>query len=79
MLQENFKGIWILNILDFLIGVFQDSPTDFTVDARAVTSKGEGQVTCTITNPSGNKTDSTVQSLNNGNYKVCYTPFEEGT
>ncbi|GIY01877.1 filamin-A [Caerostris darwini] len=58
--------------------VYLDSPTDFIVDARAITKRSDGKVQCTITNPSGTKTDSFVQSQNDGTYKICYTPFEEG-
>ncbi|KAF8782497.1 filamin-A-like isoform X2 [Argiope bruennichi] len=58
--------------------VYIDSLTEFIVDARAVTKRSDGKVHCTITNPSGAKTDSFVQSQNDGTYKICYTPFEEG-
>lgn len=58
--------------------VFLDSPTDFIVDARAISKRSDAKVQCTITNPSGTRTDSLVQSLNDGTYRVCYTPFEEG-
>ncbi|XP_067124657.1 LOW QUALITY PROTEIN: filamin-A-like [Centruroides vittatus] len=59
-------------------GVFLDSPTDFIVDARAVSKRSDAKVQCTITNPSGTRTDSLVHSLNDGTYRICYTPFEEG-
>lgn len=60
-------------------GVYVDSPTDFTVDARAIPRQGdEGRVTCTITNPSGAKTEKVVVPMVDGTYKVSYTPFEEG-
>nr|XP_042902335.1 filamin-A isoform X2 [Parasteatoda tepidariorum] len=58
--------------------VYIDSPTEFTVDARAVSKRSEAKVQCKITNPSGTKTDAFVQSQNDGTYKICYTPFEEG-
>lgn len=58
--------------------VFLDSPTDFMVDARAVSKRSDAKVQCTITNPSGTRTDSLVHSLNDGTYRICYTPFEEG-
>ncbi|CAL1273258.1 unnamed protein product [Larinioides sclopetarius] len=58
--------------------VYIDSLTEVIVDARAVTKRSDGKVQCTITNPSGAKTDSFVQSQNDGTYKICYTPFEEG-
>lgn len=58
-----------------------DSPTDFTVDTRSIPRQGqgdEGRVTCTITNPSGAKTEKVVVPMVDGTYKVSYTPFEEG-
>lgn len=62
----------------FFKAAFLDSPTDFTVDARAVSKRSDAKVTCNITNPSGTKTDSLVQPQNDGTYRVSYTPFEEG-
>uniref|UniRef100_T1IWF9 Sarcolemmal membrane-associated protein n=1 Tax=Strigamia maritima TaxID=126957 RepID=T1IWF9_STRMM len=59
-------------------GVFLDSTTDMLVDARAISKRGDGRVACTITNPSGAKTDTLVQSMNDGTYRISYTPFEEG-
>ncbi|XP_025833644.1 filamin-A isoform X1 [Agrilus planipennis] len=61
-----------------LHGVFVDSPTEFTVDARAIPKGDDGKVTCTITNPSGAQTEKLVTPLLDGTYKVSYTPFEEG-
>lgn len=65
-----------------LTGVYVDSPTDFLVDARAITRQGDNadnsHVTCTITNPSGAKTEKLVTSMVDGTYRVSYTPFEEG-
>ncbi|GFV00221.1 filamin-A [Trichonephila clavipes] len=73
--------VWNIRVLGNGIqsqGVYIDSPTNFIVDARAITKRSDGKVQCTITNPSGTKTDSFVQSQNDGTYKICYTPFEEG-
>nr|CAH7756410.1 unnamed protein product [Callosobruchus chinensis] len=63
-----------------LHGVYVDSPTDFLVDTRGISSKptDNGKVTCTITSPSGVETEKLVTSLLDGTYKVSYTPFEEG-
>lgn len=64
--------------MKFFSGVFLDSLTDFVIDARAITNRSDAKVNCTITNPSGAKTDTYIQSLNDGTYRICYTPFEEG-
>ena len=56
-----------------------DSPTDFIVDTRALAgTKRDGKILCVITNPSGSQTDSFVKHLTDGNYKISYTPLEEG-
>lgn len=61
-------------------GVFADSPTDFLVDTRALSgSTPRGKVTCSISNPSGAKTDSYITPMADGTYRISYTPFEEGT
>ena len=60
-------------------GVFVDSPTDFVVDTRALAgARRDGNVLCVITNPSGSRTDSYTKHLQDGNYKISYTPLEEG-
>ncbi|XP_015127266.1 filamin-A isoform X2 [Diachasma alloeum] len=55
-------------------------PTEFTVDTRAVpkTKTDDGKVSCSITNPSGGKTEKTITPQNDGTYRISYTPFEEG-
>ncbi|XP_035708450.1 filamin-A isoform X3 [Folsomia candida] len=61
-------------------GVFADSPTDFVVDTRTLSSTNpRGKVTCSITNPSGAKTDNYITPMSDGTYRISYTPFEEGT
>jgi len=60
------------------IGVFLGSPTDFSVDSRAVAKYGKGVVTCTVTNPSGSRTETFITPQSDGTYKISYTPFEEG-
>ncbi|XP_025198820.1 filamin-A isoform X2 [Melanaphis sacchari] len=58
--------------------VFLGSPTDFSVDSRAVAKYGQGVITCTVTNPSGSRTETFITPQSNGTYKISYTPFEEG-
>ncbi|XP_015782662.1 filamin-A isoform X2 [Tetranychus urticae] len=58
--------------------VFVDSPTEFTVDTRALPKKSEATVTCKITNPSGAQTATAVTKAKDGTHKVAFTPFEEG-
>ncbi|XP_022174561.1 filamin-A isoform X2 [Myzus persicae] len=58
--------------------VFLGSPTDFSVDSRAVAKYGKGVVTCTVTNPSGSRTETFITPQSDGTYKISYTPFEEG-
>ncbi|CAH1731357.1 unnamed protein product [Aphis gossypii] len=62
----------------FDLGVFLGSPTDFSVDSRAVAKYGQGVVTCTVTNPSGSRTETFITPQSDGTYKISYTPFEEG-
>ncbi|XP_063981261.1 filamin-A isoform X2 [Diachasmimorpha longicaudata] len=61
-------------------GIAVNIPTEFTVDTRAVpkTKGDDGKVSCSITNPSGGKTEKTITPQNDGTYRVSYTPFEEG-
>ncbi|XP_063219242.1 filamin-A [Bacillus rossius redtenbacheri] len=58
--------------------VYVDSPTDFVVDSRAVSKQDDCKVTCTITNPSGVKTENLIKPQADGTYRISYTPFEEG-
>jgi filamin len=55
-----------------------DSPTDFVVDSRAINKSNDGNVSCTITNPSGSKLDNLITPQPDGTFKISYTPFEEG-
>ncbi|KAI3382304.1 hypothetical protein SNEBB_011398 [Seison nebaliae] len=59
-------------------GVFLDSPSEFTVDARAVTSNGQGEVRCEITGPKNTRAACPVKNNRDGTYSVQYVPFEEG-
>ena len=67
-----------INKLLILVGVFLESTTDFTVDARAVTNTGDGKVKSFVTAPSGTRTEALVNNNNDGTYKCMYTPFEQG-
>ncbi|XP_072751172.1 filamin-like isoform X3 [Anoplolepis gracilipes] len=52
----------------------------FTIDARDVAKSktDDGKVSCTISNPSGGKTEKLIIPQGDGTYRVSYTPFEEG-
>lgn len=54
------------------------SPTDFVVDSRAVAKYGQGVITCTVTNPSGSRTETYITPQSDGTYKISYSPSEEG-
>lgn len=74
---------WILKasyllLFTFNLGVLLGSPTDFSVDSRAVAKYGQGVVTCTVTNPSGTRTETFITPQSDGTYKISYTPFEAG-
>lgn len=61
--------------------MFVDSPTDFVVDTSSLARRdgsSAGRVTCTITNPSGGRTENLVTAQPDGSYRISYTPFEEG-
>jgi filamin len=62
----------------FYTGVFLDSPTGFTVDAKSVAPTGDGKVRAIVTSPSGQRTESLVKNNNDGTYDVLYTPYEQG-
>ncbi|GAU93664.1 hypothetical protein RvY_05566 [Ramazzottius varieornatus] len=57
---------------------FLDSMTEFTVDARSVTRKGEGKVKVIVTSPTGIRTEALVSNKQDGTYVVDYSVFEEG-
>lgn len=59
-------------------GVFLESTTDFTVDAKSVTPNGEGTVKAFVTVPNGQRMEAIVTNNNDGTYKCMYTPFEQG-
>lgn len=59
-------------------GVLREVTTEFTVDARSLTSTGGNHVTARVLNPSGAKTDTYVTDNGDGTYRVQYTAYEEG-
>lgn len=61
-----------------VLGVFLESPTEFTVDAKSVTSSGSGTVECLLTTPSGRVVRCPVKNMANGTYQVQYAPYEAG-
>lgn len=44
--------------------------TEFTVDARSITSKGDGKVRAFVTSPSGVRTEALVNNQSNGQYRL---------
>lgn len=66
------------SISSIYIGVFVDSPTEFTVDSRAVPGNKGAKVTSLITTPSGKRLEPAITPQPDGQARVGYTPFEEG-
>ncbi len=62
----------------FSLGVFLESPTEFTVDAKSVTGSGSGRVECLLTSPSGRVVRCPVKNMADGTYQVQYAPYEQG-
>ncbi len=62
----------------FSLGVFLESPTEFTVDAKSVTGSGSGHVECLLTSPSGRVVRCPIKNMSNGTYQVQYAPYEAG-
>jgi filamin len=62
----------------FFLGVFLESPTEFTVDAKSVTGSGAGRVECLLTSPSGRVVRCPVKNMADGTYQVQYAPYEQG-
>ncbi|KAL4624954.1 filamin-C isoform X1 [Arapaima gigas] len=58
-------------------GVLREVSTHFTVDARALKTRG-GHVKARIVNPSGANTDTYITDEGNGTYRVEYTAYEDG-
>lgn len=67
---------FILNV--FTLGVFIESPSEFTVDAKSVTGSGSGHVECQIKSPDGRVVRCPVKNLKDGTYLVQYVPYEIG-
>ena len=55
-----------------------ESTTEFTIDAKSVTTKSDGKVKAILTTPSGAKLDTLVTPNSDGTYTCLYTPFEQG-
>jgi len=66
------------NIVFLISGVFLESPTEFTVDARSVTGSGTGRVETLLTSPSGRVVRCPVKNMGDGTYQVQYAPYEQG-
>lgn len=73
----NYKHLINANSCYFA-GVFLESTTEFTVDARAVVPRTAGKVKAFVTAPSGTRTEALVNDLGDGTFKCMYTPFEQG-
>ena len=60
--------------------LYVNKQATFTIDARDVAKSktDDGKVSCTISNPSGGKTEKLIIPQGDGTYRVSYTPFEEG-
>ncbi|CAN9508345.1 unnamed protein product [Ophioblennius macclurei] len=59
-------------------GVLREVTTHFIVDARSHFKSGGSHVSATISNPSGASTDAFITDLEDGTYRVGYTPYEDG-
>ena len=64
--------------MSHVLGVFLESTTEFTVDAKSVSKVGEGKVKAFVTVPSGTRMEALVNNNKDGTYKCLYTPFEQG-
>lgn len=80
--QYTYKYLFILirSIIWFYfsLGVFLESPTEFTVDAKSVTGSGSGRVETLLTSPSGRVVRCPVKNNGDGTYQVQYAPYEQG-
>ncbi|XP_028307385.1 filamin-C [Gouania willdenowi] len=59
-------------------GVLKEVTTHFIVDSCAHYSRGGRHIKANISNPSGASTDTYIRDLEDGTYRVGYTPYEEG-
>ncbi len=78
LLHEVFFVRCVKYIFRFSLGVFLESPTEFTVDAKSVTGSGAGRVECLLTSPSGRVVRCPVKNMADGTYQVQYAPYEPG-
>ncbi|XP_029678437.1 filamin-A isoform X2 [Formica exsecta] len=60
--------------------LYVNKQATFTIDTKdiAKSKTDDGKVSCTISNPSGGKTEKLIIPQGDGTYRVSYTPFEEG-
>ncbi len=78
MMFDHWFNVFQLIIESFSLGVFLESPTEFTVDAKSVTGSGSGRVECLLTSPSGRVVRCPVKNMADGTYQVQYAPYEQG-
>ena len=78
ILSVFFFKFYVISYFHFYLGVFLESPTEFTVDAKSVTGSGSGRVECLLTSPSGRVVRCPVKNLADGTYQVQYAPYEQG-
>lgn len=76
--KVGYHSFWLWTWCFLFEGVFLESVSEFTVDAKTVTSTGEGKVKALITNPSGTVTEGLVTNKQDGTYECLYTPLEQG-
>lgn len=77
MIWNVFVKVYFSTVIA-VVGVFLESTTEFTVDARNVVPRTAGKVKAFVTAPSGTRTEALVNDHNDGTYKCMYTPFEQG-
>lgn len=68
----------LIDLFVFLKGTFANSPTEFIVDAKAVTNTGSGKVQCELITPNGKRHLCPVENNGDGTYTVHYVPNEIG-
>jgi hypothetical protein len=81
LLLEHMTDAYISGSFHYSIflGVFIESPTEFTIDAKSVTSSGTGQVECLLTSPNGRTARCPIKNMKDGTYVAQYAPYEAGS
>lgn len=79
-IERNFHIFSLHHDLSHFAGLYVNKQATFTIDTRdiAKSKTDDGKVSCTISNPSGGKTEKLIIPQGDGTYRVSYTPFEEG-